>query len=66
MLPRSTPQSSRAISNPKTSGAAVPITIQIALLLRACHTSSSVNISWKLASPMNGGLELIPSKSTTE
>jgi hypothetical protein len=49
-----------------TSGAAVPTTIQIALLLRACHVSGSVNISVKLASPTNSGVGSIPSKSTTE
>ena len=44
----------------------VPMMIQMTLFFSACQTASSVNISWKLASPMNGGLALMPSKSTTE
>ena len=47
-------------------GAAVPMTIQITLFFNACQTWSSANISAKLARPTNGGLALIPSKSTTE
>ena len=55
-----------ASTSPTISGAAVPITTQIALLPRAWRTSGSVAIAVKLLRPTKGACTVVPFQDVSE